>query len=374
MKRLTLAFTGDIMCPPGLTELCTRGGIRDYTAAFAQLRELLSGYDLRIGNLETPIAGAELGFTSERYCFNSPDEFAVMLKEYGFDLLCLANNHCMDRGEIGIDRTLDALDRIGLNHTGIYRSSDPHTPCILEKNCIRVAIVNYTYGTNAFAHHRFLTDKSRVNLFQPEETLPGSIHLLEPMEKIAEETERLYGSAGDEYEKYIRPLLERLRAELCEARQSADFTIAVMHSGGQYNPLPDAYTRLVASKLREFGADCIIGHHPHVIHPCELDGGIFTAYSLGNCYCIPSICRDRIGAAYSALPALTLEKDADGTRLIGCEFSIIKTIEPESGAPCCVNSAALSGEYADEILSFANKFAGGLHEKYNRVEEKYQLF
>ena len=139
MSRFRIAFTGDVMCPPGLTEICTSNGIICYDDLFSRIKPELSDCDLLVGNLETPIAGAKLEYTHERYCFNSPDEFAVMLKNYGFGLLCLANNHCMDRGEEGIDRTLDTLDQIGIRHTGLYRVNDAtdyatHTGSVKSNN------------------------------------------------------------------------------------------------------------------------------------------------------------------------------------------------------------------------------------------------
>lgn len=390
MSRFRIAFTGDIMCPPGLTEICTSNGIICYDDLFSRIAPELSDCDLLVGNLETPIAGAKLEYTHERYCFNSPDEFAVMLKNYGFGLLCLANNHCMDRGEEGIDRTLDTLDQIGIRHTGLYRVNDAadsathtssakstapanHPPCVIEQQGIRVAFVNYTYGTNAFAHHRFLTDdlSGRVNLFQPQETLPGSIHLLESQETIARETVRLYSDPKpDEYNRYIKPHLERLKADIDAARAESDFVVAVMHSGGQYNPVPDAYTRKLAQTLTEYGVDCIVGHHPHVIHPCEFikrgDRQVFCAYSLGNLYCIPSICQDVEGSAHSVLLYLTLERDSSGTHLESIDYRVIYTSEREGSAPYCVKSLS-----SDSKSTPADKYAALFENNNDNIRRLY---
>lgn len=408
MSRFRIAFTGDVMCPPGLTEICTSNGIICYDDLFSRIKPELSDCDLLVGNLETPIAGAKLEYTHERYCFNSPDEFAVMLKDYGFGLLCLANNHCMDRGEEGIDRTLDTLDRLGIRHTGLYRVGDAadyathtgytesaaaaepdvsieltsavnpaatanHLPCVIEQQGIRVGFVNYTYGTNAFAHHRFLTDdlSGRVNLFQPQETLPGSIHLLESEETIARETARLYSDPKpDEYNRYIKPHLERLKADIDAARAESDFVVAVMHSGGQYNPLPDAYTRMLAQTLTEYGVDCIVGHHPHVIHPCEFikrgDRQVFCAYSLGNLYCIPSICQDVEGSAHSVLLYLTLERDSSGVRLESIDYRVIYTSEREGSAPYCVKSLS-----SDSKSTPADKYAALFENNNDNIRRLY---
>ena len=373
MKRTTVMLTGDIMCQPGLTELCTApDGKRDYTKTIGALREAFSAPDLLIGNLETPIAGEAFSFTHERYCFNSPDEFAQMLKDDGFDLVCLANNHCMDRGEAGIDATLDTLDRIGLPHTGIYRNASERVPTVLTANGIRVGIVNYTYGTNAFAHHTFLSEKNspRVNLFQPEETLPGSVHLLESMEDIAEKTEALYERQNPLYDTEIAPHLARLEQDIADTKAVSDFVIVVMHSGGQYNPMPDAYTRKVAENLRKMGADCIVGHHPHVIHPSVFEDGVFCAYSLGNFYCTPSGAHEPLPASYSALLTLTLEQDENGTRLAHGDFILAKTMEEQGKAPYVVY-ASDSGAPEEEQLFYARKFAG---KPYETIQKSYPIF
>lgn len=336
--RAIINLTGDILCSPGVTDRFTDNGHIDYSPILEQIKCSLSDCDLLVGNLETPIAGAELQFTHERYCFNTPEEFAEMLRDTGFGLVTLANNHCMDRGEEGLFRTLDNLDRIGLPHTGLNRDGEKRY-IVKEVNGIKLAFVNYTYGTNAFAHHIFLENDTsgRVNLFQPQETLPGSIHLLESMEHIGRETERLYFTQNEEYDRYIKPHLDMLRADISDAKKESDFVIFIMHSGGQYNPTPDPYTEMLVSKLREYGADCIVGHHPHVIHGYDVKDGVFCAYSLGNLVCDPVDAQDPVGAAHSALLKLTVEKDETGAKLTDASFSLIRTVRPEDGRIYCVD-------------------------------------
>lgn len=336
--RAVIELTGDILCSPGVTDRFTDKGHIDYTPIFEQIKDRLSDCDLLVGNLETPIAGADMLFTRERYCFNTPVEFAQTLKNAGFGLVTLANNHCMDRGEEGLLRTLDNLDRIGLPHTGLNRDGEKR---YIVKNVrgINVAFVNYTYGTNAFAHHIFLKNdlSGRVNLFQPQETLPGSIHLLESMEHIGKETERLYTKPNSDYDRYIKPHLDMLRSDIQNAKKESDFVIFIMHSGGQYNPTPDPYTQMLVSKLREYGADCIVGHHPHVIHGYDVKDGVFCAYSLGNLVCDPADAQDPVGAAHSALLKLSIEKNENKTKLADASFSLIRTVRPEDGRIYCVD-------------------------------------
>ena len=149
-------------------------------------------------------------------------------------MLCLANNHIMDRGEQGILNTLENCRKLGVDTVGAFKTAN-EIDKIYVKNIggIKVAFLNYTYGTNAFAHHRYLEHKYMVNLFQPEERKEGSVFLLNSYEQIAKATDEIYNK-GICYE-FAKPYIEQLKNE-------SDFVVIIMHSGGQYNDVPEAYT------------------------------------------------------------------------------------------------------------------------------------
>ena len=128
MPKIT--FTGDIMCYPRITDVA-KG---DYTPIFS-LAENLSNCDYLVGNLETPIAGEDLEYTHERYCFNTPIGFLEAIKSAGFNLLSLANNHCMDRGEEGIIRTLENCRKYGFDTIGVYKTEE-------ERNSVFIKEIN----------------------------------------------------------------------------------------------------------------------------------------------------------------------------------------------------------------------------------------
>ena len=106
------------------------------------------------------------------------------LKKAGFNLLCLTNNHIMDRGEQGILNTLENCRELGVDTVGAFKTANERNK-IYVKNIggIKVAFLNYTYGTNAFAHHRYLEHKYMVNLSQPEECKEGSVANNPPLSK-----------------------------------------------------------------------------------------------------------------------------------------------------------------------------------------------
>ena len=105
---VNISFTGDILPNERMNNILNG----DYSKCFKRAGKL-KNCDYLVGNLETPVAGEELRYTHERYCFNTPDGILDSLKETGFDMLTLANNHCMDRGEEGILNTLESCRRYG---------------------------------------------------------------------------------------------------------------------------------------------------------------------------------------------------------------------------------------------------------------------
>ena len=89
--------------------------------------------------------------------FSSPDDLALALKNSGIDALITANNHSCDRGKDGIIRTVNVLDNYEIKHTGTFRDKidkDSMNLLILERNDIRVGVLNYSYGTNGLPFPR----------------------------------------------------------------------------------------------------------------------------------------------------------------------------------------------------------------------------
>ena len=276
LQMVNISFVGDIMCYPRMTKIANG----DYSELFLRAHKL-KNCDYLVGNLETPIAGYEMKYTYERYCFNTPESFLTAVKECGFNLVTLANNHCMDRGEAGLIKTIENCKKAGLETIGAYATEEERNKVFVKEfNGIRVAFINYTYGTNAFAHHTFLKHPFMVNLSQPEETLPGSIHLLNSYEKIAEEVRKIYEN-GEGYE-YVRPYLEQLKNDIMVAKEAADYVIMIMHNGGQYIREVDPYSIFLAEKIKEYGADIIVGHHQHLIQSCDTNDDYLKIFCLGN--------------------------------------------------------------------------------------------
>lgn len=280
---IRIKFTGDIMCGMAQNAACRTENGYDYERIFTKAKKYLQDCDYLVGNLETTLSGEALQYSCGPYSFNTPDCFAETLKNVGFDLVSTANNHCMDRGIEGLARTLEVLDRIGIDHIGTHLPGQ-FKPFVKEIGGINMGFVTATYGTNAFFHHTYLPEgwKDAVQLLQPEEFLEGSIHLLDE-DKIPVLTKEYYGQPNEVFDRLIAPFHAQLQADIDACRAAgAEYVIFILHCGGQYNPMPDDYTKHMARTIRNMGVDAIVGHHPHVIHPMVDMEGVPVHYSLGN--------------------------------------------------------------------------------------------
>lgn len=243
-KRITLLFVGDLMQHKGQIDAArTPEGTYDYTECFDLVRNQISQADIAIGNLEVTLGGKPYtGYPA----FSAPDEYLQAIQDAGFDVLLTANNHCLDRGRKGLERTLQQLDSLHIPHAGTYRNAEERKkkyPLLIHKNGFRIAILNYTYGTNGIK----ATSPNIVNYIN-RETIQQDIRQAQT----------------------YRP----------------DAIIACMHWGEEYQTLPNREQQELTDWLLQQGVTHIIGAHPHVIQPLELrTNGLqqhVVAYSLGN--------------------------------------------------------------------------------------------
>lgn len=148
-ERIKLLFVGDLMQHQAqIDAACTDAGTYDYSACFAHVKEQISQADVAIGNLEVTLGGNPYrGYPT----FSAPDEYLSAIQEAGFDVLLTANNHCLDRGKAGLERTIRQLETRNIPFAGTYRNPEERKaryPLFIEKKGFRIALLNYTYGTN----------------------------------------------------------------------------------------------------------------------------------------------------------------------------------------------------------------------------------
>ncbi|TSJ69485.1 CapA family protein [Allobacillus sp. SKP2-8] len=242
---ITLNAIGDILVhQPVYEDAKTEDGY-NFKPMFEPVKSLISDADITIANQETILGGAELGLSTYP-SFNSPYEVADALQYVGVDIVSMANNHTLDRGEQAIMNATDYLRKIDMRYVGSYRNEeDRNTPRILTKKDISVGFLSYTYGTNGIP--------------VPE----GKDYLVNYIDQ------------------------EKIVTDIENLQDKTDFVVVSMHFGTQYEPLPNDEQIYLVDLLTNNGADVIIGHHPHVLQPVdwissENSHDRFVMYSLGN--------------------------------------------------------------------------------------------
>lgn len=303
---IKLSFLGDALCD---WEMCNNLNIYlgnnkkyNFLPCFSGLKSLLSKSDYVFANLETPISDNYNDLTNTRWCFNTPSEFADALKKSGVDFVSTANNHCLDRGIAGISATIDALDKIGLKHCGTYKQNTFREPTVISVGSLKIGVISYTYGTNAFSNHNYLPYRNRksVNLLQTQEEFlqykftncklfKCSQKLYRIINKFSKLIDRIFfpsNSKKQPYEKrsfsiYRKLLLTR---ELKTLRKKSDIIVSLIHIGSQYGLAPTSYTLETTEFLLKHGADIVIANHEHVVHGCKYNpiDNKFAAYAIGN--------------------------------------------------------------------------------------------
>ncbi len=379
-EAVKVSFTGDILCSQSMINGCKTESGYDFQPLFEGVERTFHQSDYIVGNLETPVAGEELKYTFEPYCFNAPLEYPDALRRWGVDMVCLANNHCMDRGEEGITKTLRNCHKLGIETAGLYMTAEDREKCFVKEiGGVKISFINYTYGTNAFAHKRFLQRDSRcrVNLTQPEENLEGAIHLLLPLNEIKKQSEEFYLNQNHTYENILKPYHRQMEEDIKRAKDESDIVIFCLHSGGQYNTEPDAYTQMLTGKIREWGADIIIGLHPHIIQQCTVEDDFVTVFCLGNFMFSPQNTAEEslIDKNYNVVLHIYARKETK--KLTKVTFSLMYVSDDIQSLPHVddmydIYTQKPNEKLKNEILHFANYFAAD--NRYTKVCREYTLW
>ncbi|MDR0330195.1 MAG: CapA family protein [Chitinispirillales bacterium] len=266
-----MVFAGDVMGHDmQITGAWRDGGDTSYNyhPVFQYIGDYISAFDIALANLEVTLAGPPYKGYPE---FSSHRSLAEALKNTGFNVLVTANNHSLDRGKKGLESTLNALDSIGIAHTGTFRDSAEwraNYPLIVEKNNFRLAILNYTYGTNGIPVAK-----------------PNVVSMIDTAQIAAD-----LGKA-----KSLKP----------------DYIITCIHWGDEYQNPENASQRALAAFLAAHGTNLIIGSHPHVVQPLStVNDSVYVIYSLGN---FVSNQRDRYRDGGITLEATLIKKDGKAT-------------------------------------------------------------
>lgn len=324
-----VAFVGDAMQHgPQLRAAAQSDGSYDYSDCFALIEDDIKAADYAVANLECPLGGAPYqGYP----LFSAPDAYALQLQKSGFDLLLTANNHCMDAGRKGAERTVNALDEMGMGHIGTYLNADDRSkrlPYIVDVNGLKIAFLTYTYGTNGI----------------PVKA-PVVVDLIDENQIVAD-----VKKAKD---------------------NGAEVVCVCVHWGNEYEMRPSKHQRKLAEVMKSAGVDLIIGSHPHVVQPMEVDfavnsgRGVATVYSLGNFISNQNDVNSRGGAMAKVLMA----RYDDRPVLLGVKPSLFFCQKPIRGKD---NYVVVPQELKDSVRADSKavfqsfmRNAENLFEKYN---------
>lgn len=246
-ESFTVSFcaVGDNLIHSPIYRQAKKGDTYDFSAAYSGVADIIKNADIAVINQETLICN-DMYEPSNYPRFNSPAALADYMKEMGFDVFTLANNHCLDYGEEGLSYSLDYWESSNVIYAGVYRNEE-------DKSNIRIG----KFGGITFS---FLSYTESLNgLYLPEAS------------------EMIIGNVND---------LEGMISDIRAAKEISDVCVVALHWGVEGSGTIEEWQREYADKLAEAGADIIIGNHPHVLRGIEMiereGGDALCAYSLGN--------------------------------------------------------------------------------------------
>ncbi len=267
-----LFMVGDALIHYGVyNDAKQRDGSYDFKPMLEYIKPISSKYDLVYYNQETVLGGASLGYSSYPR-FNSPQEVGDAFVDAGFNMVSLATNHTMDKGEQGVINSVNywKTKKDNVVYSGQWISAEEReqeTAQVYEKNGIKYAFLSYTTWTNGL------------------ETPTGKEYL-----------NNVYSP-------------EKAAADVAKVKDKADVIIVAMHWGTEYSLGVNTNQDEIANYLSSLGVQIIIGAHPHVVEPVEYlnNGKTFVIYSLGNFISDQGVTERLIGL----MMELTIKKKVD---------------------------------------------------------------
>lgn len=258
---LSISAVGDVMVhkPQIPAQYDSATQTYNFDNNFQYVKKYIEEADLALCNLETTFAGGQY---SGYPVFNAPESLADALKNAGFDVALTANNHIMDMGLEGMQRTLEIARESGLTTSGSHMDGEKNYS-IVDVKGIKVGIVAYLYET----------------------PVVDSIPTVNGNEINSEAWPLLNTFSYDTLDQDLEKINESIRAARADG---ADLVVCYFHWGEEYQRSPNEYQQYMAKETAENGADVIFASHPHVIQGMEMLTDDATGrqipvfYSMGN--------------------------------------------------------------------------------------------
>ena len=346
MQRIS--FLGDIICQiPFLKAAQKRGN--DFYTAFSKINSVLNESDFVVANLETPIAGEDSGYSNELYSFNTPAALLDSLKKLNIDLYLTVNNHCLDRGVSGLKNTLLELDKRGMKHTGTSLINDNHSFFQKKIGNTSCAFLAYTSNINEDKWDLYKNELNKIGLNQIidiEKYLQyrtayreKNIHFYKLRKKLGKFVSHSFEmKIKNMFGIKVKPVydneplvevgglfIENVKNTIHTIKEKNDIVFLLPHCGGQFNTKPGNLSKEIFIKLFNFGADAVIGGHPHTIQDCGYYDNKPYAYSLGNV----STSSSYFFSVKESLPeyGMIFHTYIESNKIIKSSFTLIKMIE-----------------------------------------------
>ena len=284
---VSLIFIGDVMQHSRQIKAAYIGGDTlssssyNYSTYFKYIQKYIDKADYTVANMEFTLDNLPY---SGYPCFSCPSSLVKEGQKSGIDLFLCANNHLGDRGSRGIKNTIETLEELGAEFTGLYRNSDEEiekSPFIVNIKGMKIAFINLTYVSNVPIPAPYVMDGFEI---------------------------------------------EAIKSKVTRAKaQGAELIIALPHWGVEYSLQPSQWQIKWRDILFENGINYIIGAHPHVLQPVEVgykpneDIESIVAYSLGNYISNQYMKNCQLGMLFQ----LNLTRNQDNSIKVGYDYEYL---------------------------------------------------
>ena len=257
-----LVFVGDILLWDRTKKFIKKHG---WGYPFMGTRPLLTKADLLVGNLEGPLAKEANKRSTKGFFYKAPLKSVEGLKEGGFDVVTLGNNHLLDCSEPGLKETIDILEKEKIGWFGAGSSDkEARAPYIATVKGVKIAMIGGISPEIYFSTSKDINKpervKSRIALCERDLTMINNANTMGAF---------IYNP-------------QTLTEDVVKAKKTADVVIVNLHMGVRYWRPPYKAQVALAKAAAEGGADLVIGHHAHFWQPVEMIGHTAVIYGIGN--------------------------------------------------------------------------------------------
>jgi hypothetical protein len=284
-ESVRLAMLGDILLHLRLAQY------KDFTSSFKFVSPIMQSYDYLIANQESLPVGNKYALSGYPQ-FSSPPHIIRDMQNAGVDMVTIANNHTVDKGEGGVRTLFENLESYHMPYVGAYQSNeDAMQHRVIELGSIKIGMLAYTYGTNG--------------LYLPKGS-PFIINYFDEAKMTAD--------------------IERLKKEV-------DVVAVSMHWGTEYVTHENDYQRHMTNVLNQAGADVVFGTHPHVLQPYkrvvnEQGHETHVFYSLGNFFSTILIVPDTM---IGGIGSLEITKEGETVSIGNPQFDATTVLKDSDG-------------------------------------------